>query len=173
MKDRQSKLARDLDRFTTSRRLLLTGTPLQNELQELWSLLNLLLPDVGRHSSGACSQLLACAGSSQLVNQQCISKVCGDWNSVKSHLRELQDMHLQVHAQLLAAACASNTRLLKRWKARQVCAMHLVCENTTLYDHCMVTNTRDADLPRFLRIVWRCVPEAVTADRCSLCALPR
>ena len=49
MKDRQSKLARDLDRFTTSRRLLLTGTPLQNELQELWSLLNLLLPDVGRH----------------------------------------------------------------------------------------------------------------------------
>jgi hypothetical protein len=46
MKDRQSKLARDLDRFTTLRRLLLTGTPLQNELQELWSLLNLLLPDV-------------------------------------------------------------------------------------------------------------------------------
>ena len=45
MKDRQSKLARDLDRFTTSRRLLLTGTPLQNELQELWSLLNLLLPE--------------------------------------------------------------------------------------------------------------------------------
>ena len=47
MKDRQSKLAQDLDRFTTSRRLLLTGTPLQNELQELWSLLNLLLPEVG------------------------------------------------------------------------------------------------------------------------------
>lgn len=47
MKDRQSKLARDLDRFITQRRLLLTGTPLQNELQELWSLLNLLLPEVG------------------------------------------------------------------------------------------------------------------------------
>lgn len=47
MKDRQSKLAQDLDRFTTLRRLLLTGTPLQNELQELWSLLNLLLPEVG------------------------------------------------------------------------------------------------------------------------------
>ena len=46
MKDRQSKLARDLDRFITQRRLLLTGTPLQNELQELWSLLNLLLPEV-------------------------------------------------------------------------------------------------------------------------------
>lgn len=36
----------DLNRFTTARRLLLTGTPLQNELKELWSLLNLLLPDV-------------------------------------------------------------------------------------------------------------------------------
>lgn len=46
MKDRQSKMARDLDRFTAHRRLLLTGTPLQNDLRELWSLLNLLLPSV-------------------------------------------------------------------------------------------------------------------------------
>ena len=46
MKDRKSKLSTDLDKFTAARRLLLTGTPLQNELQELWSLLNLLLPEV-------------------------------------------------------------------------------------------------------------------------------
>jgi SWI/SNF-related matrix-associated actin-dependent regulator of chromatin subfamily A member 2/4 len=46
MKDRESKLAKDLDKFNSVRRLLLSGTPLQNELQELWSLLNLLLPDV-------------------------------------------------------------------------------------------------------------------------------
>ncbi|KAL4191446.1 hypothetical protein AMTRI_Chr07g80580 [Amborella trichopoda] len=46
MKDRESRLARDLDRFRCQRRLLLTGTPLQNDLQELWSLLNLLLPEV-------------------------------------------------------------------------------------------------------------------------------
>lgn len=39
-------LLQDLNKFTTARRLLLTGTPLQNELKELWSLLNLLLPDV-------------------------------------------------------------------------------------------------------------------------------
>ncbi|ONK81561.1 uncharacterized protein A4U43_C01F30560 [Asparagus officinalis] len=46
MKDRESVLARDLDRYHCQRRLLLTGTPLQNDLKELWSLLNLLLPEV-------------------------------------------------------------------------------------------------------------------------------
>ena len=44
LKERQSKLSRDLDQFKAQRRLLLTGTPLQNELRELWNLLNLLLP---------------------------------------------------------------------------------------------------------------------------------
>ncbi len=46
LKERQSKLSRDLDAFKAQRRLLLTGTPLQNELRELWNLLNLLLPEV-------------------------------------------------------------------------------------------------------------------------------
>jgi len=46
MKDRESKLSRTLDKFKVQRRLLLTGTPLQNDLGELWSLLNLLLPEV-------------------------------------------------------------------------------------------------------------------------------
>ena len=46
MKDRDSKLAKDLRHFRAARRLLLTGTPLQNELRELWALLNLLLPEV-------------------------------------------------------------------------------------------------------------------------------
>ena len=32
--------------FKTANRLLLTGTPLQNNLHELWALLNFLLPDV-------------------------------------------------------------------------------------------------------------------------------
>ncbi|CAI9108670.1 OLC1v1008336C1 [Oldenlandia corymbosa var. corymbosa] len=32
--------------YHTRRRLLLTGTPIQNSLQELWSLLNFLLPDI-------------------------------------------------------------------------------------------------------------------------------
>ena len=57
MKDRDSKLAKDLDRFKAARRLLLTGTPLQNELRELWSLLNLLLPEVRPGGPrGGCSR---------------------------------------------------------------------------------------------------------------------
>lgn len=37
---------RELKKYPSSNRLLLTGTPLQNNLTELWSLLNFLLPEI-------------------------------------------------------------------------------------------------------------------------------
>ena len=43
--------------FRTTNRLLLTGTPLQNNLHELWALLNFLLPDVF-NSSEVCGRPL-------------------------------------------------------------------------------------------------------------------
>jgi ATP-dependent helicase STH1/SNF2 len=47
MKNPKSKFAQTLGQlYNSEHRLLLTGTPLQNNLQELWSLLNFLLPDV-------------------------------------------------------------------------------------------------------------------------------
>ncbi|TCD61184.1 hypothetical protein EIP91_008809 [Steccherinum ochraceum] len=47
MKNTQSKLAQTLAQFYHSRyRLILTGTPLQNNLPELWALLNFALPKV-------------------------------------------------------------------------------------------------------------------------------
>jgi ATP-dependent helicase STH1/SNF2 len=47
MKNAQSKFAMTLGKEYTSRnRVLLTGTPLQNNLPELWALLNFLLPSV-------------------------------------------------------------------------------------------------------------------------------
>lgn len=46
IKNEKSKLSEVVREFKTTNRLLLTGTPLQNNLHELWSLLNFLLPDV-------------------------------------------------------------------------------------------------------------------------------
>lgn len=47
MKNAQSKFAVTLSTiYTTKNRILLTGTPLQNNLPELWALLNFLLPAV-------------------------------------------------------------------------------------------------------------------------------
>ncbi|KAK7280168.1 hypothetical protein RJT34_25230 [Clitoria ternatea] len=47
LKNHESALARTLDNgYHIKRRLLLTGTPIQNSLQELWSLLNFLLPSI-------------------------------------------------------------------------------------------------------------------------------
>ncbi|KAM6182858.1 lymphoid-specific helicase isoform 2-T2 [Erethizon dorsatum] len=46
IKNTKCRLIRELKRFNADNKLLLTGTPLQNNLSELWSLLNFLLPDV-------------------------------------------------------------------------------------------------------------------------------
>ena len=46
IKNEESKLSVVIREIKTANRLLLTGTPLQNNLHELWALLNFLLPDV-------------------------------------------------------------------------------------------------------------------------------
>ncbi|OAF65727.1 hypothetical protein A3Q56_06564 [Intoshia linei] len=46
IKNDQSKLSQFVRKLKSSNRLLLTGTPLQNNLHELWALLNFLLPRV-------------------------------------------------------------------------------------------------------------------------------
>ena len=46
LKNFDCKLIRELKTIPTANKLLLTGTPLQNSLPELWSLLHFLLPDV-------------------------------------------------------------------------------------------------------------------------------
>ena len=51
IKNEKSVLSQVVRIFSTKHRLLLTGTPLQNNLQELWALLNFLMPSVF-----ACSQ---------------------------------------------------------------------------------------------------------------------
>jgi ATP-dependent DNA helicase len=46
MKNHSCKLVRELQMYQSANRLLITGTPLQNNLSELWSLLNFLMPEV-------------------------------------------------------------------------------------------------------------------------------
>ena len=46
LKNEASMFSKTVRDFKTAFRLLLTGTPLQNNLHELWALLNFLLPDI-------------------------------------------------------------------------------------------------------------------------------
>ena len=46
LKNLDCKLVKELKSYKSANRLLLTGTPLQNNLSELWSLLNFLMPEI-------------------------------------------------------------------------------------------------------------------------------
>lgn len=50
IKNKDSKLSADLRCLKAKHKLLITGTPLQNNLTELWSLLNFLMPKVRKHN---------------------------------------------------------------------------------------------------------------------------
>merc|ERR1719337_275853 len=52
LKNMNCRLIKELKQYHSANRLLLTGTPLQNNLSELWSLLNFLLPKVFQSNEG-------------------------------------------------------------------------------------------------------------------------
>ncbi|KNC53652.1 chromatin-remodelling complex ATPase ISWI2 [Thecamonas trahens ATCC 50062] len=51
IKNESSRLSLNVRAFSSAHRLLITGTPLQNNVHELWALLNFLLPDVFQSAS--------------------------------------------------------------------------------------------------------------------------
>ncbi|XP_030836704.1 SWI/SNF-related matrix-associated actin-dependent regulator of chromatin subfamily A member 5 [Strongylocentrotus purpuratus] len=71
IKNEKSKLSEIVREFKTTNRLLLTGTPLQNNLHELWALLNFLLPDVFNSSEDfdAWFSTQDCLGDNSLVTR--------------------------------------------------------------------------------------------------------
>ncbi|XP_074651868.1 SWI/SNF-related matrix-associated actin-dependent regulator of chromatin subfamily A member 5-like [Tubulanus polymorphus] len=71
IKNEKSKLSDIVREFKSSHRLLLTGTPLQNNLHELWALLNFLLPDVFNSSDDFDSwfNTSTCLGDKDLVSR--------------------------------------------------------------------------------------------------------
>ncbi|KAK2460488.1 hypothetical protein APHAL10511_007494 [Amanita phalloides] len=46
LKNLDCKLMREIKKYRSAGRMILTGTPLQNNLSELWALLNFVLPDI-------------------------------------------------------------------------------------------------------------------------------
>jgi SWI/SNF-related matrix-associated actin-dependent regulator of chromatin subfamily A member 5 len=46
LKNENTSFSKNIRKLKSSNRLILTGTPLQNSLHELWALLNFLMPDL-------------------------------------------------------------------------------------------------------------------------------
>ncbi|CDI77734.1 chromatin remodelling complex protein SNF2L, putative [Eimeria acervulina] len=63
IKNEKSILADVVRRFSPRHRLLITGTPLQNNLRELWSLLNFIMPQVSPLNAAAAAAAAAVAAA--------------------------------------------------------------------------------------------------------------
>ncbi|CAZ82572.1 unnamed protein product [Tuber melanosporum] len=70
IKNEESALAQIIRLFNSRNRLLITGTPLQNNLHELWALLNFLLPDVFGDSAAFDEWFENQGGDQDVVVQQ-------------------------------------------------------------------------------------------------------
>lgn len=70
IKNEESSLSQVIRLFESRNRLLITGTPLQNNLHELWALLNFLLPDVFGDSEAFDQWFSGQDADSDLVVQQ-------------------------------------------------------------------------------------------------------
>eukprot|EP01052_Picozoa_sp_SAG31_P021380 SAG31_NODE_1650_length_7635_cov_12.658705_1_plen_1667_part_00 len=81
IKNFQSQRWQTMLNFNTKRRLLLTGTPLQNDLMELWSLMHFLMPHIfashKEFKDWFSNPLLGMAADKDQMNQKLVSRLHG------------------------------------------------------------------------------------------------
>ncbi|KAG8924967.1 swr1 complex component [Tulasnella sp. 418] len=102
IKNFKSKRWETLLCFNAAHRLLLTGTPLQNNLMELWSLLYFLMPDEGLARGDAESQSFVRREDFKDLFQNPVEKAIEDGRSMNIETRDtVQKLHTLLRPYLL------------------------------------------------------------------------
>ncbi|KHJ32032.1 putative iswi chromatin-remodeling complex atpase isw2 [Erysiphe necator] len=138
LKNSDSKFFRILRSFTSVTRFLITGTPLQNNLKELWSLLNFLLPNIFVN----WEQFESWFDFSDLQDEEGTQEFLQD--RIKQDL--VQKIHLILQPLLLRRIKADVEHLLPR-KREYILYAPLTKQQTDLYN--VISNTT-ADTRKYL-----------------------